>query len=197
MRRLLTVLSTLTLVVLLAACGGDENTQNNQKAASSPPNLGARGGQVQSVEPEPVPDLTLETLDGESIELDEQDGKVLLINFWATWCAPCRKEIPDLNALYSDLKQEGLTVIGIALDRKGAEVVRPFVENQTIDYPIVVDKEGLTEAELGPIHGLPTTVVVDPKGRITKRVIGIFPVDKMKPTLQDMLAATGSASGTT
>lgn len=197
MRRILSLACSLSLLLLIAGCGSDGNNQD--AASSSAPNVGAQGGQVRTVDPEPVPDLTLETLDGESIALDEQDGRVLLINFWATWCAPCRKEIPDLNALYSDLESEGLTVIGIALDRKGAEVVRPFVQNNPVDYPIVVDTDGVTEVELGPIHGLPTTLVVDPKGQITRRVIGIFPVDEMKPTLQEMLSeqSSGTASGTT
>lgn len=154
-------------------------------------------GKVRTVEPEPVPELMLETLNGESIALDEQDGRVLLINFWATWCAPCRKEIPDLKDLYSDLEQEGLTIIGVALDREGREVVAPFAEEHAINYPIVIDTEGTAEAEFGPIPGLPTTVLVTPEGQITKRVVGIFPTDEMKSTLRDMLNASGSASGPT
>jgi peroxiredoxin len=150
---------------------------------------------VRDVEAKPVPDLTLETLDGEAINLRDQKGRVLLVNFWATWCAPCRKEIPDLKALHSDLKPQGLTVIGVALDRKGREVVAPFVDEHTINYPIVVDTEGAAEAEFGPIPGLPTTILVSPNGKIAKRVVGIFPTDEMKPTLREMLDTGGTASG--
>lgn len=189
MRRVLTLLSVLSIAVLLVACGGKEgNQQSSSTSSSSSSSLGAQAGKVRDVGPKPVPELTLETMDGRSINLAQQDGRVLIINFWATWCAPCRKEIPDLKALHSDLNEEGLTVIGIALDRKGREVVKPYVQNQDINYPIVVDAEGVSEAELGPIHGLPTTLVVNAEGQITKRVIGIFPVDQMKPTLKDMLS---------
>lgn len=193
--RILSIFCSLSLAVLVAACGGDDGSQSDpaaSDAASAP-----LPGKVRSVEPEPVPDLTLETMNGESIDLQNQEGRLLLVNFWATWCAPCRKEIPDLKALHSDLEQEGLTVIGIALDQKGREVVEPFVEKHSINYPIVIDTEGAAEEAFGPIPGLPTTILVTPDGQITKRVIGIFPTDKMKPTLQEMLEADESSSGTT
>ena len=192
MRPLLIALSALSLGFLLVACGGG-NDQQSSEASSSSASSGPLPGKVRDVEPEPVPDLTLETLDGASIDLAKQDGRVLLVNFWATWCAPCREEIPDLKALHSDLKEDGLTVIGVALDRKGREVVDPFVDKHEINYPIVVDAEGTAEAELGPIPGLPTTILVTPDGQITKRVVGIFPTDEMRPTLQDMLDASGPA----
>lgn len=193
MRRVLPLLWSLSLIVLLAACGGDDTNQETSASAEASSTTSSSYHKVQDLDPEPVPDLTFETLDGGSIALADQDGKVLLINFWATWCAPCRKEIPELNALHSDLKGEGLTVIGVSLDRDGVDAVKPFLEQHEIKYPVVVDKDGTAEAELGPIHGLPTTVVVE-DGQITKRVIGIFPVDKMKPTLKEMLATSGSAS---
>lgn len=187
MRRFLTVLCTAGLVLLLGACGGENTTQsNNQAASSTSDSAGPLPGKVRDVNPEPVPNLTLETLDGTSIDLAAQDGELLLINFWATWCAPCREEIPDLKALHSDL--ENLTVIGIALDRKGREVVEPFVQKLEINYPIVVDNEGTAEGEFGPIPGLPTTILVTPDGQITKRVVGIFPTEEMRPTLQKMLS---------
>jgi thiol-disulfide isomerase/thioredoxin len=192
MRPLLTALSALGLVFLLVACGGG-NDQQSSEASSSSASSGPLPGKVRDVEPEPVPDLTLETLDGASIDLAKQDGRLLLVNFWATWCAPCREEIPDLKALHSDLEEDGLTVIGVALDRKGREVVDPFVDQHEINYPIVVDAEGTAEAEFGPIPGLPTTILVTPDGQITKRVVGIFPTDEMRPILQDMLDAEGSA----
>lgn len=194
MRSVRITLCSLSLALLLVACGGEDQ---NQTASSSSTSSGPIPGKVQDVGPKPVPDLTLKTMDGQSIDLSEQKGRVLLVNFWATWCAPCREEIPDLKALHSDLKSEGLTVIGVALDRKGREVVAPFAQKLEINYPIVIDNEGKAEGAFGPIPGLPTTIIVTPEGQITKRVVGIFPTDKMKPTLQKMLDADGSASETT
>jgi len=187
MRRLLTVLGIVGLMILLAACGGEDTPQTgDQQTASPSQSSGPLPGKVRNIGPEPVPELTLETLDGASIDLAAQEGQLLLINFWATWCAPCREEIPDLKALHTDM--ENLTVIGIALDRKGREVVAPFARKLDINYPIVVDEAGTAEAEFGPIPGLPTTILVTPDGQITKRVVGIFPTEEMKPTLQTMLS---------
>jgi len=195
MRPLWILLCSLFLAATLVACGGED--QNASSSSSSATTSGPIPGKVRDVEPEPVPDLTLETMDGESIDLRAQTGRVLLVNFWATWCAPCREEIPDLKALHSDLQGEGLTVIGIALDRQGREVVAPFAKKLEINYPIVIDNEGDAEAAFGPIPGLPTTIIVTPDGQITKRVVGIFPTDDMKPTLQKMLDESDSAPGTT
>jgi peroxiredoxin len=190
------LLCSLSLALALVACGGGEDPEQSS-SSSSATTSGPIPGKVRDVEPEPVPDLTLETMDGESIDLQAQKGRVLLVNFWATWCAPCREEIPDLKALHSSLKEEGLTVIGIALDRQGREVVAPFAKKLEINYPIIIDNEGSAEAAFGPIPGLPTTIIVTPDGQMTKRVVGIFPTDEMKPTLQKMLDESGSAPGTT
>jgi len=186
MRRLLTVACTAGLLILLVACGGDDAPQSNDPAApSASESSGPLPGKVRDVTPEPVPELTLNTLDGAAVDLAAQNGKVLLINFWATWCAPCREEIPDLKGLHTEL--ENLTVIGIALDRKGREVVEPFAQKLDINYPIVVDGAGTAEEEFGPIPGLPTTILVTPDGNVTKRVVGVFPTEEMRPTLEAML----------
>ena len=188
MRRIRPLLWSLSLVVLLVACGGEESTDTTASSSASAESE-PLPGKVRDVEAKPVPDLTLETMEGGSIDLADQEGRVLLVNFWATWCAPCREEIPDLNALQAELGGDGLRVIGIALDRQGREKVEPFAEKLSIEYPIVIDAEGTAESEFGPIPGLPTTIVVGPDGQITKRVVGIFPVDEMTPTLKEMLNA--------
>jgi thiol-disulfide isomerase/thioredoxin len=126
-------------------------------------------------------------LEGKDINLAEQKGKVVLINFWATWCGPCRREIPDLVSLYDEWKDEGLVIVGIALDRDGAEAVKPFVDEHSINYPIVLDPDQSTEKHFDAMYGLPTTYVVNPEGMIVRRVLGIFPIEEMKPTLKEML----------
>ncbi len=197
MRRICALLWSLSLVVLLAGCGGEKSTDTTAASSSASAESGPLPGKVRDVDAEPVPDLTLETMKGGSIDLADQEGRVLLVNFWATWCAPCREEIPDLNALQAELGGEGLRVIGVALDRQGREKVEPFAEKLSIEYPVVIDAEGTAESEFGPIPGLPTTIVVGPDGQITKRVVGIFPVDEMKPTIKEMLDVSGTASDAT
>jgi len=185
-----TTLSLLLFVGLLlgglAGCGTDDEGADPAQAPKT--NTEAQtSASTYDTEPSPAPDMTLETLDGGEINLAEQDGKVILVNFWATWCAPCRKEIPDLIDLHSSMESEGLRVVGIALDDEGRSVVEPYVEKMGINYPIVIDTTRRVESKFESMYGLPTTYVVNPEGTVVKRVLGLFPTDEMKPELQKML----------
>jgi thiol-disulfide isomerase/thioredoxin len=189
MRRALSVLLCIGLLIGVGACGSDSDRSSAEAPRTSQQ---AQSGTSYETEPVPAPDLTLETMGGRQINLADQDGKVILVNFWATWCGPCRREIPDLVKLYSDMKDEGLIIVGIAVDQEGAEVVEPYVQEQSINYPIVLDPDQSTEAHFDAMYGLPTTYVVNPEGQIVRRVLGVFPVDDMKPTLKDMLDSAPS-----
>jgi thiol-disulfide isomerase/thioredoxin len=186
--------AVLLAVALIAAtgCSSDRDRASDPPAAiSSQSSTGSgvpAGGTIQSPdEPAEAPDVTVETMNGESIALANRPNEVLLVNFWATWCAPCRKEIPDLIALQEELGPQGLTIIGISLDQQGAEAVNPFLADYSINYPIVLDQEGAVEEAFGGIYGLPMTYVIGPEGRIQHRVLGLFPIDEMRPKLVALL----------
>jgi peroxiredoxin len=189
MRRLLPALLTLGVLLGVAGCSSDTDRSPAEAPQTS---RQAQAGTSYETNPVPAPDLTLETMDGRQINLADQNGKVVLVNFWATWCAPCRKEIPDLINLYSEMKDEGLMIVGIAVDQEGAEVVEPYVQKQDINYPIVLDPDQSTEKHFDAMYGLPTTYVVNPEGKIVRRVLGVFPVEEMTPTLKNMLASAPS-----
>jgi peroxiredoxin len=186
MRAFCLLFLSVGLLAGLTACGSDNDDPSPEQAPKT--NAQARSGPNYAENPVPVPDLTLRTLDDRTIDLADQDGKVILINFWATWCAPCRKEIPDLIDLYDDLKSEGLLVVGVATDNEGASVVTPFVEREHINYPIVTDTSRSVESQFDAMYGLPTTYVVNPEGQIVRRILGIFPTEEMRPTLEAMLS---------
>lgn len=133
-----------------------------------------------------APDFRLPTLAGDSLGLSDLQGQIVVVNFWATWCAPCIQEIPELNALHDELNPHGLTVLGISLDQEGAVIVRPFAERLDITYPILLDEGTVAEA-FGGVWGLPTTFVIDAEGQIMQRVIGLFPVAEMRPEFRTML----------
>lgn len=135
-----------------------------------------------------APAFALPSLDADTLRLEDVRGDVALINFWATWCPPCRVETPDLVALYDDLHDEGFTIVGIAMDRGGAQVVQPFVDEYDVNYPIVLGDDE-TAANFDGVYGLPTTFVLDRQGRIVRRIMGRVEADDLRPLLRELLDA--------
>ncbi|MGQ0430071.1 MAG: TlpA family protein disulfide reductase [Gammaproteobacteria bacterium] len=126
-----------------------------------------------AVVPEVRPEVTLAGRDGKPRSLSEWDGKPLVINFWATWCAPCRREIPMLNALAQDVAAEGIEIIGIAIDFR--EDVLRYLESTPIDYTVLIgEQEGVAAARAFGMEsiGLPFTVFTDRQGRIATIHVG-------------------------
>jgi peroxiredoxin len=122
-----------------------------------------------------APDFKLTDINGKTISLSDYKGKVLFLNFWATWCPPCRAEIPDFVEAYGQEKARGLEILGVSLDTKGKDVVAAFVEKYKINYPIVLETRKTTEQLIGdyePGQYIPTTIVIDKQGRIRDKKVG-------------------------
>jgi peroxiredoxin len=122
-----------------------------------------------------APDFKLTDINGKTISLSDYKGKVLFLNFWATWCPPCRAEIPDFVEAYGQEKAKGLEILGVSLDTKGKDVVAAFVEKYKINYPIVLETRKTTEQLVGdyePGQYIPTTIVIDKQGRIRDKKVG-------------------------
>ncbi len=117
-----------------------------------------------------APDFTLKTLDGQEITLSQLKGKVVLLDFWATWCGPCRESIPHLIQLYNDYREKGFELIGMDVDKGDVETVRKFVKSMDIPYPIVVAPEEVARSYR--VNGIPTTILIDKEGNIRERVAG-------------------------
>lgn len=98
-------------------------------------------------------------------------GKVILLNFWATWCGPCRLEIPSFVDMQETYHDDGFQVIGISLDHQGTEVVLRFMEQFKINYPVVMADEAVVDA-YGGVAAIPTTFLIDRKGRVVERIVG-------------------------
>ena len=122
--------------------------------------------------PAQVPDLTMETLDGVTISMAEQRGKVVLVNFWATWCGPCREEIPFLVRL-AERYPDHLTVIGVSEDHGSPDAVAAFAGQYGVNYPIVMSTPEIKRAFPG-VFALPTSFVVDPAGRMVESHVGLI-----------------------
>ncbi|MCS6801666.1 MAG: TlpA disulfide reductase family protein [Chloroflexota bacterium] len=130
-----------------------------------------------------APDFTLPTLDGRSLSLSSLRGRPVVINFWATWCAPCREEMPLLQTAFLRYGATGLTVLAVDV-QEGEALVRPFVEEFGLTFPVLLDKNGDVVSRYR-VRGLPTTVFVDRAGIIQSVYLG--PLDEK--TLEDRLKA--------
>ena len=130
--------------------------------------------------PEPAPPLELHALDGQSISSASLTGKIVLLNFWATWCPPCRAEIPGLIELQSRYKDR-LQVIGISMDDSPAADVKEFAANEHMNYPVVMWNDKIVQA-YGDVPALPTTFVINQDGRVVQKHVGL--VDKEQYDLE-------------
>ena len=132
-------------------------------------------------------DFTLPGLDGKAHHLSEWDGKILIVNFWATWCPPCRKEIPDFVQLQEKYGAAGVQFVGVAVDQP--EAIRDFIKTQPFNYPILVgDEEGSISKQFGNnIGALPYTAVIDRAGKINLTNRGQFHRAELEATIKDLL----------
>lgn len=120
-----------------------------------------------------APAYALTTLDGATISSDELRGRVVVLNFWATWCPPCRLEMPSLQSLHEDMAGDGVVVLGLATDAGAARTVTDFVDERDYTYPIGrATREHRTA--FGGIRGIPTTFLIDRQGVVRHRVVGYF-----------------------
>ncbi|MCC7430179.1 TlpA family protein disulfide reductase [bacterium] len=117
-----------------------------------------------------APNFSWKDAEGNLQTLENLRGKVVILDFWATWCPPCRAEIPHFIDLYSDYSSKGLVIVGVSVDQEGISVVENFVKQNKMNYPQVVVKEDVVRAY--GISPIPTTFILDKEGKIVNRYIG-------------------------
>jgi thiol-disulfide isomerase/thioredoxin len=141
------------------------------------------------------PELTLKDLEGKSVSLSDYKGKVILVNFWATWCEPCQVEIPWLIEMQQKYGPKGFVILGIALDEEGKSVVAPYVAKERFDvngqkfpmiYPILIGNDDAAD-KFGGLFGYPTSILISRDGKQIKRVTGMISPDEMNKAVESQL----------
>lgn len=175
-----TLLASSTLASILP------NAESWLKVSPAAPTTTAAPGSLASF---PVaPEVELKTLDGKSFQLTELRGRVVLLNFWATWCIPCRSEIPELNNMHRDLESRGLSVVGVST-YDGADGVRSFDIKQ--EYPVLLGDQTV-EAKFA-VSALPTTFILDRQGRIRAKIIGQRGRESFEAAVKPLLEEAATA----
>jgi peroxiredoxin len=136
----------------------------------------------------PAPAWELKDVDGKTVKLSDYKGKVVVLDFWATWCPPCRKEIPGFVALQKQYGGQGLVVVGVSLDEDGPAVVKKFMKANAVNYPVVMGTEAVTAA-YGGVSSIPTTFVIGRDGTIVSKHVGFAPQSKFEQEILPLLKA--------
>lgn len=168
-------------LLALAGCG--------RRKAPAAKESGATSG------PAPEASMVIPTLDGMQATIDQYKGKVVLVNFWATWCQPCQIEIPWLIEFNQKYGPKGLVILGVAMDDEGKKVVEPFVQKQhftvngkseQMDYTILLGSDKIAD-KFGGLIGLPTSMLYSRDGKKVKTIIGLINYDDLSKALQSQL----------
>ena len=161
MSRTYVAAASAALALLLASCS---------RPSSSP-----TGDLKSQAERKLAPNFSLKDADGNAVNLADYRGKVVLVNFWATWCGPCEAEIPWFIEFEKKYKDQGFAVLGVSMDDDGWKSVRPYIASHKINYRIMIGTEKMSQL-YGGVDSLPTTFIVDRQGRIAAQHVGL--VDK-------------------
>jgi peroxiredoxin len=146
-----------------------------------------------------APDFTLRTVQGELFKLSENRGKVIMLNFWGTWCGPCRREIPDFNKLHAKYQKDGLEIVGVTLTSGSSKNILEFMNSWDMKYTVLTDIDNnetqrvtsIYGRAIGrPITGIPTTLIIDQEGYIVKGYIGPRSEEVFYKDLQPLLSSS-------
>lgn len=167
------------LGIALAGCAGEAGSDVEAAVDAAP----------AAEEPARAPDFALEDLEGNVVRLSDTAGRVRLVDFWATWCAPCREEVPMFQELHERYADQGFTLIAVSMDDEGpsrVERIKAFVDEYGISYVNVLGNEQVAD-DFGGVLGLPTAFLVDGEGRIVKQYFGPKPRKKLEAQIRELL----------
>ena len=165
--------ATVMLCLILAACSS--SSERKAAAAVKPPK-----------DRKAAPEFALKDVNGMTVRLSDYRGKVVLLNFWATWCSPCKVEIPWFMEFEQQNKDRGFAVVGIAMDEEGWDVVRPFLAEMRVNYRTLKGDDMMAQL-YGGVDSLPTTFLIDRQGRIASVHMGLISRHIYQNEIQELL----------
>lgn len=172
------------LFLTLAACSGSKSS--------------AHGGLKAPSVRQKAPDFTLRDAEGRQVRLADYRGKVVLLNFWATWCGPCRVEIPWFIDFEKQYKDRGFAVLGVSMDEEGWEAVRPYLDRMRVNYRVLMGDSMVSDL-YGGVDSLPTSFMIDRDGRVARVHIGLVSRSEYQDDIDKLLdrshAGGGAAAG--
>lgn len=183
------VVGTVFALIMFSGCSQEEKQNQPEQQTKTEQKSKNLAGSGQFIGSE-APGFELQNLSGEKVTLEQFSGKVVLLNFWATWCPPCRKEIPDLIEMYSENKDDGLEIVGITLNSGPPRKIQEFVDKNNINYHILTngrDKTAGLAKKYDNITGVPTTFIIDKNGIVQHKWVGPRPKEKFMEEISKYL----------
>lgn len=152
---------------------------------------------VRRTQPSPIsqmkgdvaPDFALQSLDGKTVHLSDYRGKAVLLNFWATWCAPCKIEMPWFVELQKQYGPEGLQIVGVAMDDASPKEIGDFAKQMGVNYPVLIGKEAVGDA-YGGVQFLPESFYIDRNGKVLDKVFGLKGRGAIEDEIKKIIAST-------
>lgn len=141
-----------------------------------------------------APGFTLKDSNGQNVSLSDYKGKVVLLNFWATWCGPCKVEIPWFVDFEQRYKDRGFAALGVAMDDEGWEVVKPYIAENKVNYRILGGNDSVVQL-YGGVDSLPTTFIIDAEGKIASTHIGLVSKSVYENEIEQLLSGRSAAAG--
>lgn len=158
-----------------------------QKTRHAPPGGALQGGGA-NLQGQPAPDFALTSLDGKTLKLSDFRGKAVLLNFWATWCEPCKLEMPWFVELQNKYSAQGLQILGVAMDDASNKEIAEFAKKMGVNYPIVIGKEAVGD-QYGGLPYLPSSFYIDREGKVVQRVFGLVSKSEIEADIQKALGS--------
>jgi len=193
------MLRTLPLVTLLlavtAGCGGATESKTTTTATvskSSTKSVTSKPA-VDTSQLQAAPAWALVDLAGKPVTSESLKGKVVIVDFWATWCGPCRAAIPHLMELHKTYKDKGFEVVGVSLDQQGSAVVQSFVNQHEIPYTIAMGNQKIVN-DFGGVRGIPTAFIISQDGKIYRKIVGLVPREQYEKDVIALLGVTKAES---